>query len=172
MTPGWLVGYGASVGRFVGWLGSVEGPCKDFFKYLLWGTKSEICTCVKKRKSIELICTSFWFWTVMYLLYFNLYICKAAAAVWIFICSQFLWMMICATGRWKEKVLNEGGEWYIATMQCIQFMAQERLWITMPATTLPHFWKISFSVSWNICFPISFLVSRKVHFPTFFFFSL
>ena len=89
--------------------------------------------------------------TVMYLLYFNLYICT----LWIFICAQFLWM-ICATG-WKEKVLNEGGEWYIATMHCIQFMAQERLCFPLPATTLPQFWKISLS---------SFL---RFHFSSFFF---
>ena len=40
-------------------------------------------------------------------------------------------------------------------MHCIQFMAQERLWITLPATTLPQFWKISFSVSCKISFPVS-----------------
>ena len=50
----------------------------------------------------------------------------------------------------------KGGEWYIATMHCIQFMAQERLWIKSPATTLPQFWKISLS---------SFL---RLHFSSFF----
>ena len=57
----------------------------------------------------------------------------------------------------------KGGEWYIATMQCIQFMAQERLWITQLCHSFGKYLYLPFCASFT--FPVS---SSHFHFPSFF----